>query len=538
MARMPHEVVTFLETPMGGQVLATEFSPFEARKELGRPRLLVVDDVQDNRDILCRRLKRAGFEAAEAIGGFDALKRLSEEEYDVVLLDVMMPDLNGLEVLKRIRAHRSAAELPVIMVTANALAEDVVSALDNGANDYITKPVDFQVAVSRLNRQVERRRVELALRNSNEALISLTANLKSEITDRAARLAQADAAMSEEVARRAASEEKVVYLAHHDPLTGLLNRFSFDRKLQAALSELVAEDKVEVHVLFIDLDGFKMVNDTLGHDIGDALLKEVARQLRVTVGVGDVVARLGGDEFGVIHVANSADAMASNLAHKIVEAVAECRQVESHEVYVRASVGVAKNGRENTDANTLLKHADLAMYRAKAGGGGTFRFFEREMEESARRRRELEIDLRRAAQQDEFDLHYQPIVDLGKRKVVGFEALMRWTRLRHGSVPPEEFIALAEDIGLIGRMGKWALQVACQEARRWRSDLRVAVNLSPRQFRGDDLVGAVADALSRSASKQSKRFTSSASWGCEFHWTTSAQAMPGLATFETSGSTN
>ena len=462
--------------------------------ESARPLLLVVDDVEQNRDILCRRLKRAGFDTIEASGGFDALARVDEFDFDVVLLDVMMPDLSGIEVLKRIRASRTLAELPVIMVTANAMSDDVVGALDCGANDYVTKPIDFQIAVSRVNRQVERRRAELTARNSAESLAKLAADLNSEITDRVAELAQANAAMTEESARRAASEEKVIYLAHHDPLTGLFNRFSFDRKLQAALSAPATADNSGVNVLFIDLDGFKMVNDTLGHDVGDALLKEVARRLRATVGADDMVARLGGDEFGVIHLSKPGDVTA--LANRVVAAVAECRSVNDHEVYIRASVGVATS-RSNFDAGAILKHADLAMYRAKTSGGGAFQLFEPAMETSAQRRRELELYLRKAAQREEFELHYQPIIDLASRRVAGFEALMRWTPPTHRT-EAQEFISLAEDIGLIGGMGKWAVHTACREAARWRDDLCVAVNLSPRQFRDDDLVQVIADALSQS----------------------------------------
>jgi diguanylate cyclase (GGDEF)-like protein len=483
-----------LEGALGAQAQTDDLS-FQDAREFGRPRLLVVDDLQQNRDILCRRLKRAGFDTVEASGGMEALAQLDEIDFDAVLLDVMMPDLSGMEVLKRIRTSRTPADLPVIMVTANAMNEDVVSALDSGANDYITKPIDFQIAVSRVNRQVERRRAELVSRNSNETLAKLAADLNSEITDRVAELAQANAAVTEEAARRAASEEKVIYLAHHDPLTGLFNRFSFDRKLQAALSDPDTKNKSEVTVLFVDLDGFKMVNDTLGHDVGDALLKDVARRLRATVGADDMVARLGGDEFGVIHFAKEGSAQA--LADRIVGAVAECRNVDDHEVYVRASVGVAASDPTKTDAGTMLKHADLAMYRAKTSGGGTFRIFERAMEQSAQRRRQLEIELRRAAQHEEFELHYQPIVDLAGRRVAGFEALMRWTPRKHRA-QVQELISLAEDIGLIGRMGKWAVHTACQEAARWRNDICVAVNLSPRQFRDDDLVQIVADALTKS----------------------------------------
>jgi diguanylate cyclase (GGDEF)-like protein len=282
-----------------------------------------------------------------------------------------------------------------------------------------------------------------------------------------------------------------------DPLTGLLNRFGFDEKLEESRKKS-AEDGSKICVLCLDLDGFKMVNETLGHAIGDELLGEIAKRLRRAAGPQDFVARLGSDEFGLIHASNEVHAAATSLAQRVIDAVDECRRIGEHEIFVSASVGVAVSDEGARSSTSLLMRADLALDRAKSSGGGAFRFFEPEMERVAHRRRELEIDLRKAASCYDFDLHYQPIVNLASQRVTGLEALMRWDHPERGFVPPYEFVALAEDTGLIGSMGEWALRKACLDAARWPSDMRVAVNLSPRQVLSPGLIFVVVNALAAS----------------------------------------
>jgi len=282
-----------------------------------------------------------------------------------------------------------------------------------------------------------------------------------------------------------------------DPLTGLLNRFGFDEKLEES-SKRSAEDGSKICVLCVDLDGFKMVNDTLGHATGDELLREIAERLRRAAGPEDIVARLGSDEFGLIHASNEVHAAAASLAQRVVDMVGECRHIGEHEIFVSASVGVAVSDEGAKGPTRLLMRADLAMDRAKSSGGGAFRLFEPEMERVAHRRRELEIDLRKAASRYDFDLHYQPIVNLASQRVTGLEALMRWDHPERGFVPPYEFVALAEDTGLIGSMGEWALRKACLDAARWPNEMRVAVNLSPRQVLSPGLIFVVVNALAAS----------------------------------------
>jgi len=460
------------------------------------PRLLIVDDVEDNRIVLARRFQKRGFEIVEAESGEAALEAIERGAFDTVLLDVMMPGMGGLEMLRRLRARFSADELPVIMVTANAMSEDVAGALAIGANDYVTKPVDFAVALARVNNQVERRRHDLQAREVRDRLNAENNGLATRVAESRARLERANADVQAQIRLRLQTEDRIAYLAHHDVLTGLYNRFSFEQAVGRMLPSPSAG--AGASLLFVDLDGFKAVNDTLGHAAGDEVLKEVAKRLQAIIGADDVVARLGGDEFAILHLSNAPRDTAGALAARLIASLAGRYGVLGHHVFIGASVGVAVATTGAETADELLKQADLAMYQAKNEGRGAYRFFALEMRERAEQRRLLELDLRQAIEEAAFELHYQPFVDLQQRKVVGFEALLRWRRGGLGYVAPNEFIALAEETGLIGRIGEWALNQACRDASQWPQDLRVAVNLSPAQFRHNDLTEVVVSALSAS----------------------------------------
>jgi diguanylate cyclase (GGDEF)-like protein len=255
------------------------------------------------------------------------------------------------------------------------------------------------------------------------------------------------------------------------------------------------EQESRLAVLYVDLDCFKDVNDALGHPVGDALLRMAAERLRGCVRDGDTVARLGGDEFAIIQDSIRNDEEASDLAKRIAEVIGAPFQVEGHDVTVSASIGIAMAPRDGADPDTLLKFADMALYAAKTDGRRTYRFFEPDMNERLHARRAMETDLRLAFARNEFELYYQPTIDIGSGRVVGFEALLRWHHPERGLVPPGEFIPLAESIGLIVPLGEWVLREACAEAARWPGDMTVAVNLSPLQFKNANLVQTVTDAL-------------------------------------------
>ena len=287
--------------------------------------------------------------------------------------------------------------------------------------------------------------------------------------------------------------QQIAYTARHDALTGLPNRALFFETLTRALGR-VGEDG-SLAVLYLDLDHFKRVNDTLGHPVGDALLKKMSRRLRRCVGARGAVARLGGDEFAVIQGPIASAAEVATLADEIGEAVRAPLTIDGYDVDVDVSIGAAIAPEHGDEVDELLKKADVALYDVKKAGRGAFRLFRPEMTARAIERMEVERDLRRALANTEFELHYQPIISLADDRIVAVEALARWRHPQRGLVLPAEFIPIAEEVGLIDALGEWALRTACAEAAGWPSDARVAVNVSARQFAGRGLVATVIDAV-------------------------------------------
>jgi diguanylate cyclase (GGDEF)-like protein len=287
-------------------------------------------------------------------------------------------------------------------------------------------------------------------------------------------------------------ERQIHHLAHHDTLTGLPNRLLFHQKIEHAMAQ--HSDTSSASLFCLDLDNFKGVNDTLGHPAGDFLLRTVAERLRALVRSGDVVARLGGDEFGILVIDPGHDDL-SSLAYRILREMNEPVDFQGQHLHTSVSIGIANFGCGRGDSVTLLKNADLALYKAKSDGRGTFRFFESEMDARAQARRTLEIELRRGIANGELEMHYQPQIDTNSSAVVGFEALVRWRHPRLGLVPPSEFIPLAEETGLIVGLGEWVLRTACSEALNWPPALRVAINVSPAQFKKNDLAEVVEQIL-------------------------------------------
>jgi diguanylate cyclase (GGDEF)-like protein len=318
----------------------------------------------------------------------------------------------------------------------------------------------------------------------------------TERTDELGTVAQALKHLQEETAERARAEALVTHMAHHDALTLLPNRVRFRESLQQDL--LRARPEQPIAVLCLDLDDFKAVNDTLGHPIGDALLKSVAERLAGCLHETDTVARLGGDEFAIVQVTGAQPVAATVLAQHLIETMAEPFEIEGHSVVIGTSIGIALAPNDGSDPDELLKNADMALYRAKAEGRGTYRFFEAKMDADMQARRLLEVDLRGALARNEFEVHYQALVDLNSAKLNGFEALLRWRHPQRGLVSPAQFIPLAEEIGIISPIGAWVLRQACADAAGWPGELTVAVNLSPVQFRGKTLTLDVVAALGAS----------------------------------------
>jgi diguanylate cyclase (GGDEF)-like protein len=309
----------------------------------------------------------------------------------------------------------------------------------------------------------------------------------------------------DDITAQRADEKKIRQLAHHDLLTGIANRPQFLERITEARERLWRDGR-PFNVMMLDLDHFKTINDSLGHPAGDALLKEMARRLSAVLRESDVLARLGGDEFAIVQMAPrnldpvgddeaAMHAGAAALANRIIEAIGRPCDILGQQMVVGASLGVAMAPRDGKEPEELMKRADLALYRAKSEGRNGYAFFEPEMAEAASERQQLEADLRTGLLKGEFELHFQPQVDVATRHVCGMEALVRWHHPTQGLISPERFISLAEDTGLIGAMGEWILEAGCHEAAKWPDDVKIAINVSPAQFRKSNLFDLVLCAL-------------------------------------------
>ncbi|MBF0133909.1 MAG: EAL domain-containing protein [Magnetococcales bacterium] len=441
-----------------------------------RPTLLVVDDSPANVRLLGRILGEE-YRILYATNGQDALDSVRSEQPDLVLLDIMMPGMDGFTVCEVLQKDEQTQDIPVILVTGSDDAEAESRGFACGAVDFIAKPI---------NPPVVRARVKTHL------------NLKKQKDI----LAQANLALVKEIQERQRLENQLREQAEYDTLTGLPNRQLFQDRLQQTV--LLGERNLGLFaLLFIDLDRFKWVNDTLGHDAGDQLLVEAARRMKSVVRKSDTVARLGGDEFTIILSDIFHDSMAELVARKILENLVTPFHLKGQEVSISGSIGIAIFPSDGTTAEELTKNADSAMYQAKESGRNAFQFYSHEINQRAHRRMRLETELRHACQQGELFLDYQPKIKLATGQISGMEALLRWDHPREGILFPRQLIPLAEGTGLIHQIGEWVLFTACQEAADWSLQgfpgLKLAVNLSVLQFRdGDKLVQLVEEALAQS----------------------------------------
>ena len=384
---------------------------------------------------------------------------------DLIVVDFMMPGMNGHEFVTRVRALPGAKAVPIVMITAATDRGIRHRALDLGVTDFLNKPIDTHGMRARLTNLLALRRGHLQLQDRSRWL-------------------------AEEVRK---ATEKVLHLANHDALTSLPNRTFFHDRAEQELAQ-AGRTGASVAVLCLDLDGFKKVNDTLGHAGGDDLLQRVATRLRDGLRKGDTLARLGGDEFAVVQAGAVQPTGAAELAERLIASLAGSGGCDGAGPEVGVSIGIALSPGNGIDVDTLLSRADMALYRAKAEGRGTFRFFEPEMDAQLQMRRTVERDLRAALRAGSLLVHYQPQADAQTGGIVGFEALVRWPHPERGLIPPADFVPLAEECGLIRPLGEWVLRTACAEAASWPDHLRLGVNLSPLQVRAD-LPQLVADIL-------------------------------------------
>jgi diguanylate cyclase (GGDEF)-like protein/PAS domain S-box-containing protein len=542
-------------------------------------RLLIVDDNEMNRDMLARRLERKGYVVEVAESAQHLLQHIGRVGSDIVLLDIEMPDMSGLDALKMLRDEYSPIQLPVIMVTAKNQSEDIVKALDLGANDYLTKPVDFPVALARIATQLSHKRAQEALRESEERYAlaaqgsndglwdwNLVTNVmyfsprwksmlgyqeneighileewvdrihdsdRARVKDELAAhqkgltphfeseqrvlskdgtfrwmlsrgLAVRDA--SGKATRMAGSQTDITEGKVTDPLTGLPNRLLFIDRLGRLIKHAKRRKDHLFAVLFLDLDGFKMINDSLGHLVGDQLLLAVSERLERCLRLTDTVARLGesftmarlgGDEFTVLldDLKDLGDARLA--ADRLMKVLAPPFVLGGKEVFTSASIGIALSNSAYESPDDMLRDADTAMYRAKSLGKARYEVFDADMRASLVARLQIETDMRHALERGEFRNFYQPIVALESGRIVGFEALLRWQHPTRGLMGPDEFIFVAEETGLIRELGWWNLREACRQLSEWKANsnnylnFTMNVNLSAKQFLQPNLVDEI-----------------------------------------------
>ena len=419
-----------------------------------KARILVVDDDRTMRLLLRRALERDGYEVLEAPDGVQALTQFQSWSPDIVLMDAAMPELDGFAACADLQRMPNGGETPVLMITGLDDDESVERAFASGATDYITKPVNWAVLRQRVRRMVNERR----------------------------------------------AEQHVNFLAYHDALTGLPNRSLFIERLERSLARARRNDQMTA-VVFLDLDGFKLVNDTLGHDVGDLLLKSIGDRLPACLRESDTVARLGGDEFTAVLNDVESEGQVGAAARRMLSDLSSPVVINGREIFISASVGIAVYPEDGRDVRTLLRSADMAMYRAKEAGRNNYQFYTSDMGDRAVVRMSLESRIRRALDRQEFTIFYQPIVDLESGGIRAFEALIRWQHPELGLVSPAEFIPLAEETGLIIPLGEWVVRNTCRTLREWCDAglgcPRISINLSSRQLNDHGLVGRLSSILAR-----------------------------------------
>ncbi|MFQ3236688.1 MAG: diguanylate cyclase (GGDEF)-like protein [Paraglaciecola sp.] len=456
------------------RAVVRNWMPLEMSVE-NKIKILVCDDDLTTRILMKETLTTDSIEVLEAENGKHAVELFEKHCPALLLLDVSMPEMNGFEVCQYIRGHEKGKHIPIIMVTGSDDLESIHKSYAVGATDFIAKPIRWPILGQR---------VKYILR-ANQAFDDL-------ITQK----------------------QELHQLAFYDPLTSLPNRQYLMQDLQRFLA-MASRQSYQAAILFIDLDRFKRINDTMGYSYGDKLLRKVADRLQNNLRDSDVFARMGGtsiaqqpqlssfggDEFTIFlsHINDASEAM--QVAQRIIHSFSRPFQLEQFEVVITTSIGISIFPHDGGDVGTLLKNADTAMYFAKQSGGCCYKFYQDSMNDKASARLLLEQDLRQALKNDEIVPFYQPQICATSGRVVGVEALVRWFPPQGGIIPPDEFIPVAEETGLINELGRQVLEKGCFQAKEWMdmgTPVRMAINVSAHQFRKHDFTQIVADALKRS----------------------------------------
>jgi diguanylate cyclase (GGDEF)-like protein len=452
--------------------------------------ILIIDDTADNLRVLSAILIREGYNVRKALNWHTALTACQAVLPDLILLDIMMPEIDGYEVCRRLKIWHKTADIPVIFVSALDDVFDKVKAFQAGGLDYITKPFEFQEVLVRVQNQI-------ALREARLEILKLNSELEERVTKRTQELETAMQKLQIEMTSRRELQGKLLDIALHDSLTGLPNRVLFIRQLEKALNHAKQDANYQFAVLFLDCDRFKVVNDSLGHFVGDELLIAIARRIQTTLSPFDTLARFGGDEFAILLENITGIDMAIEVAEGVIQHLSLAFKLSRYEVFMNASIGISWGSNNYKKPEYLLRDADTAMYKAKALGRARYHVFDPDMHRQAIQLLDLENDLRHAIEREEFVIYYQPIVSLKTGKIVGFEALVRWQHPTRGLVLPSDFIPAAEEMGLIYPLNTWILKNACEQLRQWQNHpafsnkITISVNLSARLFSNPNLISII-----------------------------------------------
>ncbi len=423
----------------------------DTQKYEERPVVVLADDDPSIRLMVRHVLESEDFDIVEASDGLEAIKAVEKYHPALILLDAVMPGIDGFTTCQQIK-DGGHADIPVMMITGLDDDASVERAYDVGAIDFITKPIKWAVLKHRVK----------------------------------------------SVVAKVVAERKVKLLAYRDTLTNLPNRLLFADRLEQSVIR-AERSRTSMALMLVDIDDFKLVNDSFGHDAGDKLIKAVGQLISRSLRRADTIARLGGDEFAVIIEDIESPQDTISIADNLTTILEHNVRLDGQETYTSASIGIAVYPDDGKDARTLLKNADTAMYRAKENGRHCFQFYKPEMSVSAMERLDLENSLKAAFENDEFLIHYQPIIDINKNEIAGVEALLRWQHPDKGIIQPEDFIPAVEDSGLIIALGEWLIFSVCKQISVWQDaglkDQNISINLSARQFNEQDLVALFTQAI-------------------------------------------
>ena len=427
-------------------------------------KVLIVDDDPENIRVLMGILEEE-YAVIAATNGNKAIELAAKVPHpDIILLDILLPDLDGYEVCSRLKANQETKDIPIIFITALGEITNEAKGFEVGAVDYIIKPVSPSIVRARIKNHLTVQRLYRELQNANSVL-------------------------EERVRERTAQLQQMIF---YDSLTQLPSRNALLQRIEEAIVQTKKRSGYGFALLTLDLHRFSLVNSSLGHEIGDRLLQKIGRHLKTFITPRDIVARMGSNTFGLFldNVINVGEV--GGLAEQILQSFSDSFWVEGYEIFLGASIGIALSGSESQTPLDLFRDADTALQKAKSKGRGHYHVFDINMREAAKERLELEMDLRRAIQNEQFLVYYQPIVDLKTGRVRSFEALARWKHPTRGMVSPEKFIPCLEETGLITSLGLWLLEQACYQLGLWQEkfqeSLDISVNLSPWQFSHPNLL--------------------------------------------------